>query len=70
MLGRQRDQERLAHELATLRALELLPRERGVLEVDGEVKLARADAFGQLIGAALLDGHPGARMGRADLRDG
>ena len=44
-------------------------RERGVLEVDGEMELSGSDAFGQLVGGALLDGDPGARMGGADLRD-
>ena len=34
------------------------------------MQLAGADALGQLVGAALLDGDPGARMGGADARDG
>ena len=70
MVGRKGDEERLAHEVAPLGAFELASRERGVLEVDGEVELSGADALGQLVGAALLDGDPGARMGGADLRDG
>ena len=49
---------------------ELAAREGGILEVDGEVQLAREDPLGQLVGGALLDGHPGARVGGADPRDG
>ncbi len=70
MVGRKGDEERLAHEVAPLGALELAAGEGGVLEVDGEMELSRADPLGQLVGGALLHGDPGVRMGGADLRDG
>jgi hypothetical protein len=70
MVGRKGDEERLAHEVALLGAFELASRECGVLEVDGEMELSGADAFGQFVGGALLHRDPGVRMGGADLRDG
>ncbi|HEX7299226.1 MAG TPA: hypothetical protein VF257_09465 [Solirubrobacteraceae bacterium] len=70
VLGRERDQERFAHQVAAFDPLVFASREGGVLKGDGEVEVSGSQALGQLVRAAFLDPDPDARATGADVRHG